>query len=42
MSTSCCETWCLWWPYNEITLAKVKSLKCSEPISLLKYHSDLG
>jgi hypothetical protein len=30
------------WPYNEIILTKMKSLKCNEPISLLRSHSDLG
>ncbi len=29
-------------PYNEINLTKVKSLKCSELISFLKSHTDLG
>jgi hypothetical protein len=38
MSTNS-ETQCL---HNEITLSKVKSLKCSELISLLKSHNDLG
>jgi len=33
------ETWCL---HNEITLTKVKSLKCNELISLLKSYSDLS
>jgi len=28
--------------HNEITLSKVKSLKCNELISLLKSHNDLG
>jgi len=31
-----------YWPYNEIILNKVKSLKCSEPILVLRSHSDLG
>jgi hypothetical protein len=42
MSTSN-ETWCL---YNdsivEITWTRVKSLRCSEPISLVRSHSDLS
>jgi len=28
--------------YNEITLTRVKSIKCNEFISFLKSHSDLG
>jgi hypothetical protein len=28
--------------YSEITLTRVKSLKCNELISLLRCHSDLG
>jgi hypothetical protein len=31
-----------WWYYSEITLIKVKSIKCNELISLLRSHSDLG
>jgi len=42
MSTSS-ETWCLYSDsIIEITLTKVKLLRCSEPISLLRSHSDLG
>jgi hypothetical protein len=33
------ETWCL---HNEITLTRVKILKCNELVSYLKPHSDLG
>ncbi len=32
----------IYWPHNEITLIKVKSLKCNEPISLKKFYNDLG
>jgi len=31
-----------WWYYIEIILTKIKSLKCTEHISLLRSHSDLG
>jgi hypothetical protein len=30
------------WYYNEITLTKVKSLKCDKLISFLKSYSDLS
>jgi hypothetical protein len=41
MSTSN-ETQCLHIDYSEITLTKVKSLKCNEFISILESHNDLS